>query len=155
MGAYRGDDGKPFVLNSVRKAEKLVLEKSFNHEYAGIAGMLTMNNGGNGLDHATNHANRVNREYAGHAGTYDILTTPKTKRREMLLAARYLVGLDCPFRLPVVMALWDQRGNTTVVAGASSYCSRLAKHTALMSICVTVCLDIIIPVLVRMNILVE
>lgn len=38
VGAYRGDDGKPFVLNSVRKAEKLVLEKSFNHEYAGIAG---------------------------------------------------------------------------------------------------------------------
>nr|AIT70222.1 aspartate aminotransferase [Scytosiphon lomentaria] len=39
VGAYRGDDGKPFVLNSVRKAEKLVLDKSFNHEYAGIAGI--------------------------------------------------------------------------------------------------------------------
>lgn len=38
VGAYRGDDGKPFVLNSVRKAENLVLEKSYNHEYAGIAG---------------------------------------------------------------------------------------------------------------------
>lgn len=38
MGAYRGDDGKPFVLESVRKAEKLVLDKSLNHEYAGIAG---------------------------------------------------------------------------------------------------------------------
>lgn len=42
VGAYRGDDGKPFVLNSVRKAEKLVLEKSLNHEYAGIAGELTL-----------------------------------------------------------------------------------------------------------------
>lgn len=40
MGAYRGDDGKPFVLDSVRKAEKLVLDKSLNHEYAGIAGKL-------------------------------------------------------------------------------------------------------------------
>nr|AIT70204.1 aspartate aminotransferase [Punctaria latifolia] len=39
VGAYRGDDGKPFVLNSVRKAEKLVLDKSLNHEYAGIAGV--------------------------------------------------------------------------------------------------------------------
>jgi len=28
VGAYRGDDGKPFVLESVRKAEKLVLDKS-------------------------------------------------------------------------------------------------------------------------------
>lgn len=40
MGAYRGDDGKPFVLDSVRKAEKLVLDKSLNHEYAGIAGKI-------------------------------------------------------------------------------------------------------------------
>lgn len=62
MGAYRGDDGKPFVLNSVRKAEKLVLEKSFNHEYAGIAGELTVNERGDDLDHVTNHANRVNLE---------------------------------------------------------------------------------------------
>lgn len=38
VGAYRGDDGKPFVLNTVRKAEKIVLEKALNHEYAGIAG---------------------------------------------------------------------------------------------------------------------
>ncbi|CAM9546945.1 unnamed protein product [Laminaria digitata] len=39
VGAYRGDDGKPCVLNTVRKAEKLVLEKALNHEYAGIAGV--------------------------------------------------------------------------------------------------------------------
>ena len=38
VGAYRGDDGKPAVLNAVRKAEKIVLEKALNHEYAGIAG---------------------------------------------------------------------------------------------------------------------
>nr|AIT70230.1 aspartate aminotransferase [Colpomenia sinuosa] len=44
VGAYRGDDGKPFVLDSVRKAEKLVLEKSFNHEYAGIAGIPEFTN---------------------------------------------------------------------------------------------------------------
>lgn len=38
VGAYRGDNGKPVVLDSVRKAEKLVLDKLLNHEYAGIAG---------------------------------------------------------------------------------------------------------------------
>lgn len=38
VGAYRGDDGKPVVLNTVRKAEKTVLDKALNHEYAGIAG---------------------------------------------------------------------------------------------------------------------
>lgn len=40
VGAYRGDDGKPLVLNSVRKAEKIVYEKALNHEYAGIVGEL-------------------------------------------------------------------------------------------------------------------
>lgn len=44
VGAYRGDDGKPFVLDSVRKAEKLVLDKSLNHEYAGIAGVPDFTN---------------------------------------------------------------------------------------------------------------
>lgn len=38
VGAYRGDDGKPFVLETVRKAEAMVLKKNLNHEYAGIAG---------------------------------------------------------------------------------------------------------------------
>lgn len=41
VGAYRGDDGKPYVLDSVRQAEKRVLDKSLNHEYAGIAGKRT------------------------------------------------------------------------------------------------------------------
>ncbi|CAM9368066.1 unnamed protein product [Chrysoparadoxa australica] len=39
VGAYRGDDGKPHVLNTVRKAEQLVLDKKMNHEYAGIHGV--------------------------------------------------------------------------------------------------------------------
>lgn len=39
VGAYRGNDGKPMVLNTVRKAEKIVLEKALNHEYAGITGV--------------------------------------------------------------------------------------------------------------------
>ncbi|CAH0602908.1 unnamed protein product [Chrysodeixis includens] len=38
VGAYRDDDGKPFVLPSVRKAEELIYQKCMNHEYAPIAG---------------------------------------------------------------------------------------------------------------------
>ncbi|OZJ05643.1 Aspartate aminotransferase, mitochondrial [Bifiguratus adelaidae] len=39
VGAYRDDAGKPFVLSSVRKAEKLLLEKGLDKEYAGITGV--------------------------------------------------------------------------------------------------------------------
>lgn len=36
VGAYRDDQGKPFVLPSVRAAEKLLLEKNLDMEYTGI-----------------------------------------------------------------------------------------------------------------------
>lgn len=40
IGAYRDDNGKPWVLPSVRKAEKLIHEDpSYNHEYLGINGL--------------------------------------------------------------------------------------------------------------------
>lgn len=39
VGAYRDDAGKPFVLPSVLKAEKIILEKNLNKEYAGITGV--------------------------------------------------------------------------------------------------------------------
>lgn len=38
VGAYRDDQGKPFVLPSVRKAELNILEKGLNKEYAPITG---------------------------------------------------------------------------------------------------------------------
>lgn len=38
VGAYRGDDGLPFVLPVIREAEKIILSESLNHEYLGIAG---------------------------------------------------------------------------------------------------------------------
>eukprot|EP00698_Gefionella_okellyi_P006474 TRINITY_DN15808_c0_g1_i1.p1 TRINITY_DN15808_c0_g1~~TRINITY_DN15808_c0_g1_i1.p1 ORF type:complete len:420 (-),score=94.45 TRINITY_DN15808_c0_g1_i1:29-1288(-) len=38
VGAYRDDNGKPFVLPSVREAEKRIFEKKLDHEYAPIAG---------------------------------------------------------------------------------------------------------------------
>merc|ERR1711970_846232 len=39
VGAYRDDAGKPFVLPSVREAEKQILEAQLDHEYLGITGL--------------------------------------------------------------------------------------------------------------------
>ncbi|KAL7267017.1 aspartate transaminase aat1 [Rhizina undulata] len=39
VGAYRDDQGKPFVLPSVRTAEQRILAKSLDKEYAGITGV--------------------------------------------------------------------------------------------------------------------
>ena len=39
VGAYRGDDGLPYILPCVREAEKINMAKaSLNHEYLGIVG---------------------------------------------------------------------------------------------------------------------
>ncbi|KAI8071130.1 aspartate aminotransferase [Gilbertella persicaria] len=39
VGAYRDDGGKPYVLTSVKKAEKILIEKNLDKEYAGITGV--------------------------------------------------------------------------------------------------------------------
>ncbi|EQK99653.1 Aspartate/other aminotransferase [Ophiocordyceps sinensis CO18] len=39
VGAYRDDEGKPFVLPSVRQAERRVVDAKLNKEYAGITGV--------------------------------------------------------------------------------------------------------------------
>lgn len=39
VGAYRDDNGKPVVLNSVKKAEQRIMEKGLDHEYASIGGV--------------------------------------------------------------------------------------------------------------------
>jgi aspartate/tyrosine/aromatic aminotransferase len=36
VGAYRDDAGKPYVLPSVRKAEKIMMDKLLDMEYSGI-----------------------------------------------------------------------------------------------------------------------
>ena len=38
VGAYRDDNGKPFVLPSVRKAEERLASRHLDHEYAPISG---------------------------------------------------------------------------------------------------------------------
>jgi len=38
VGAYRDDNNKPFVLPSVRKAEKLMMDKTLDKEYSPISG---------------------------------------------------------------------------------------------------------------------
>jgi aspartate aminotransferase len=39
MGAYRDNNGKPFILPCVKQAEETILEKAMDHEYAGIDGI--------------------------------------------------------------------------------------------------------------------
>uniref|UniRef100_A0A3B3ZEG6 Aspartate aminotransferase n=1 Tax=Periophthalmus magnuspinnatus TaxID=409849 RepID=A0A3B3ZEG6_9GOBI len=39
VGAYRDDQGKPFVLSCVRKAEALIASKQLDKEYLGIGGL--------------------------------------------------------------------------------------------------------------------
>ena len=39
MGTYRDDNDKPYVLNCIRKAEQLVLDRKMDHEYAPISGI--------------------------------------------------------------------------------------------------------------------
>lgn len=38
VGAYRDDNGKPFVLPSIKKASQRLVEKSLDHEYSPIGG---------------------------------------------------------------------------------------------------------------------
>ncbi len=40
VGAYRTDEGKPFVLQSVQKAEQLIADEHLDKEYAPISGVL-------------------------------------------------------------------------------------------------------------------
>jgi aspartate aminotransferase len=41
MGAYRDDQGKPFILECVKTAEERILKNKMDHEYAGIDGIPT------------------------------------------------------------------------------------------------------------------
>ncbi|NP_956283.1 glutamic-oxaloacetic transaminase 2b, mitochondrial [Danio rerio] len=43
VGAYRDDNGKPYVLNCVRKAESLIASKALDKEYLGIVGLGDFN----------------------------------------------------------------------------------------------------------------
>ena len=38
-GTYRDDNGKPYVLNCIRKADQILIDKKLDKEYAGIAGV--------------------------------------------------------------------------------------------------------------------
>ena len=39
VGAYRTDEGKPFVLESVKKAEQAIASENLDKEYAPISGL--------------------------------------------------------------------------------------------------------------------
>eukprot|EP00761_Pharyngomonas_kirbyi_P006084 gb/GECH01006090.1/.p1 GENE.gb/GECH01006090.1/~~gb/GECH01006090.1/.p1 ORF type:complete len:434 (+),score=102.63 gb/GECH01006090.1/:1-1302(+) len=42
-GVYKDEQGKPFVLPSVRKAEEVVFNQRYDHEYAPVSGIGTFN----------------------------------------------------------------------------------------------------------------
>jgi aspartate aminotransferase len=46
MGVYRDDNNKPYVLNCIRAAEKVIVERQMDHEYAGIQGIDAFINNG-------------------------------------------------------------------------------------------------------------
>jgi len=39
MGAYRTDEGKPLILDCVKKAEMKIMQDGMDHEYSGIDGI--------------------------------------------------------------------------------------------------------------------
>lgn len=39
MGAYRCDEGKPYILDCVRQAENRIVKKEMGHEYSSIDGI--------------------------------------------------------------------------------------------------------------------
>jgi aspartate/tyrosine/aromatic aminotransferase len=41
VGAYKTDDGQPFIFSCVREAEKELLAANTNHEYLPIAGLAS------------------------------------------------------------------------------------------------------------------
>jgi aspartate aminotransferase len=43
VGAYRGSDGQPFVLPSVKEAEKQLIAQNLNREYLPITGLASFN----------------------------------------------------------------------------------------------------------------
>ncbi|KRY31156.1 Aspartate aminotransferase, mitochondrial, partial [Trichinella spiralis] len=71
-GAYRDDDGKPYVLPSVRKAEKILFDQNLDKEYAGIAGIGKFNEAAVNLAFGDGHPVLVQRKNAtvqGVSGT--------------------------------------------------------------------------------------
>lgn len=49
VGAYRDDNGKPYVFPVVRKAEAAIVAKNLDKEYAPIDGMPEFNKGARGV----------------------------------------------------------------------------------------------------------
>jgi aspartate aminotransferase len=44
VGAYRDDNGHPFVLNSVKKAKRIILDQKFGHEESSPDGSVNFRN---------------------------------------------------------------------------------------------------------------
>ena len=56
IGAFRDNDGKPFILPCVTEAEKRILSMGMDHEYSGIDGIPTFKQKSAELAFGSNHA---------------------------------------------------------------------------------------------------
>ncbi|KXN70529.1 aspartate aminotransferase [Conidiobolus coronatus NRRL 28638] len=54
VGAYRDDQGKPFVLDCVKQAERTLLDQSLDKEYLGITGLASFVKSAKELAYGTN-----------------------------------------------------------------------------------------------------
>ncbi len=63
VGAYRTDDGKPYVLDCVRQAEKLVMAENLDKEYAPITGVAAFTDASIRLLLGENHQVYKNKQY--------------------------------------------------------------------------------------------
>ena len=43
VGAYRTDEGKPYIFESVKEAERRILDNNTDHEYSAIEGVAAFN----------------------------------------------------------------------------------------------------------------
>lgn len=64
VGAYRDDKNKPWVLPSVREAEKRIFEANLDHEYCPISGLPEFVAGANKLAYGDNASALANKQVA-------------------------------------------------------------------------------------------
>ncbi|XP_041375199.1 aspartate aminotransferase, mitochondrial-like [Gigantopelta aegis] len=72
VGAYRDDNGKPFVLPTVRKADRMLVEENLDKEYASISGIADFCKASAALafgDDSSVLKNKLNATVQGISGT--------------------------------------------------------------------------------------
>lgn len=109
VGAYRTEELKPYVLDVVNKAEKLMLEKGENKEYLPIEGLASFNNAT--VDLLLGADNPVIKQ--GRVATVQSLSGTGSLRLGAVFIARYLPGATVYLSSPT----WGNHKNIFSDAG--------------------------------------